>query len=205
MAHPEETMQRASHALVGGGEKDVSGERDVWAVDPVDAQGLDDLLAEYGTVRGVVVLVDRHSRDAADIANRHGVPVYLPEFVDVSVDAPVEQVSGTLPDSAFEVTKTVDWPGWTEAALYDGETLVVGDAFGSADYFTARGERVGLHPLLRIKPPAAFRQFEPARVFTGHGEGVTENGASALRDALNGARARAPAVWLNGLKAVLPD
>ena len=87
IAYPDEDMQRASHAVVGenGG---------VWVVDPVDAAGLDELLAEYGEVAGVVVLLDRHKRDAAAIATRHDVSVYVPDFMDAvaqELDAPVER------------------------------------------------------------------------------------------------------------------
>src|SRR5699024_3715660 len=60
LAHPDERMQRASHAL--------STDDGVWLVDPVDADGLDDLLAEEGDVAGVVILLDRHKRDAARLA-----------------------------------------------------------------------------------------------------------------------------------------
>ncbi|MFB6081509.1 MAG: hypothetical protein ABEJ67_01680, partial [Halanaeroarchaeum sp.] len=55
-AHPEETMQRTSHALAVDG--------DVWVIDPVDAEGVDDLVSDLGDVVGVVVLLDRHQRDA---------------------------------------------------------------------------------------------------------------------------------------------
>src|SRR6056297_397306 len=85
IAFPEEGMQRASHALAVDGE--------VWLVDPVDAEGLDDLAAEFGDVAGVVVLLDRHKRDAAAIASRHDVAVHLPEFMSGiadEFDAPVE-------------------------------------------------------------------------------------------------------------------
>jgi hypothetical protein len=203
IAHPQETMQRASHALVGGaGHGDGDGS-DVWVVDPVDADGIDDLFAEFGDVRGVLVLMDRHARDAATVAARHDVPVYVPDCVDVSVDAPTESVTGVLPDSDFEVVETIDWPGWTEAALYDGETLVVGDALGTADYFTTSSERIGVHPMLRIKPPSALRQFAPDRILCGHGDGVLQDGTSALRGALHGARKRAPRLWAQALGSLV--
>ena len=63
IAFPDEKMKRASHALADGD--------DVWLVDPVDVDGLDDTLADLGTVRGVVVLLDRHTRDSAALARRH--------------------------------------------------------------------------------------------------------------------------------------
>ncbi len=194
VAYPDETMRRTSHALAVDG--------DVWLIDPVDAEGIDELLADLGEVRGVVVLMDRHSRDAVTFARRYDVPVYVPPFVDVDVDAPTEQLVGRLPDSEFQVVQTVDWPGWSEAALYDGETLVVGDLVGSVEYFVAGPERIGVHPMLRVIPPRVLREFSPERVLTGHGDGVMENGAAALQTAVDGARRRAPKVWLRGLRSL---
>jgi hypothetical protein len=194
VAYPEETMRRASHAI--------TVERDVWLVDPVDAEGIDDLLADLGEVRGVVVTMGRHARDAATLARRYDVPVHVPPFVNVDVNAPTEDLVGRLPDTDYQVVQTVDWPGWSEAALYDGETLVVGDLVGTADYFRAGPERVGVHPMLRLKPPHVLREFSPERILTGHGRGVMEDGTAALRTALDGARRRAPTVWLRGLRSL---
>lgn len=195
IAHPEETMERASHLVVSGG--------DVWVIDPVDADGIDDLVAEFGDVRGVVVLLDRHTRDAASIARRYDVPVFVPSFV--TVDVPVETVSFSerLPDSEYEVFEILDWPGWTEAALYDGDTLVVPEALGGNEYSLAGRERIGVHPALRLTPPKTLKQFSPGRILTGHGSGILEDGTDALEYALNGARSRAPRVWLNGLKTLV--
>ncbi len=196
IAHPEEAMQRASHALV-------TDDGDVWVVDPVDADGVDDLFAELGEVRGVVVLMDRHGRDAAAVAQRHDVPVYVPSFVDPGIDARTQPVTDRLPDTDFEVVRTVDWPGWDEAALYDGKTLVVGDTLGTAQYFTTGDERVGVHPMLRVKPPKALEQFEPERILVGHGEGVMEDATNALEFALDGARRRAPRAWLDAVRSMV--
>ena len=195
IAYPDEAMQRTSHALVVDG--------DVWLIDPLDAPGLDDALADLGEIRGVVVLMGRHSRDAATFARRYDVPVHVPPFVNVDVSAPTEDLVGRLPDTEFQVVQTVNWPGWTEAALYDGETLVVADLVGTVDYFLAGPERVGVHPMLRVKPPRVLREFSPERILTGHGAGVMENGADALQTAVDGARRRAPTVWLRGLKSML--
>jgi len=194
IAHPAEAMQRASHVL--------ETEGGVWVVDPVDAEGVDDLFAEFGDVRGVVVLMDRHARDAVAVAGRHDVSVQVPSFVDPRIDAPTQPVSGALPGSEYEIVRTVDWPGWDEAALYDGKTLVVGDAVGTSEYFTAGTERVGVHPMLRVKPPRALRTFHPERILVGHGRGVLTDASQALTHALDGARRRAPEAWLNGLKAM---
>ncbi|MFB6270323.1 MAG: hypothetical protein ABEH83_10285 [Halobacterium sp.] len=195
IAHPEEGMRRASHAL--------ATENGVYAVDPVDADGVDDLFAEFGGLAGTVVLMDRHARDAAAIADRHDVPVYVPSFVDPEIETATQPVSGALPGSDYGVVRTVDWPGWDEAALWDGETLVVGDALGTTDYFKTADERLGVHPLLRISPPRRLGGFQPERILVGHGEGVLSEATTALDDALDGARRRAPKVWLNGLKQFL--
>lgn len=208
IAHPEEGMRRASHLLVGaddgngasGGEE--SDGAAVWLVDPLDAPGVDDLCAEHGDVAGVVALLDRHTRDAAAVARRHDVPVYLPGNVDADLDdVSVERVTGRLADSGFEVRTVVDWPGWREAALYDGETLVVADAVGTAGYYTARSERLGVHPALRLAPPQSLRNLSPERVLVGHGEGVMVAGAEALQTALSGARRRLPEAWAKAPRA----
>lgn len=193
IAHPGEQMRRASHALVDGD--------DVWVVDPVDAEGLDDRLAEHGDVAGVVVLLGRHERDCAAVANRHDVAVHAPPFVPVDVTAPVERVPGTLGDTDFEVLEAVNWPGWHEAALSDGDTLVVADALGTTDYYRGGDERLGVNPVLRLTPPEAFEDLAPERVLCGHGDGVHEDASAALRRALDGARKNAVDAWLNGLRA----
>ncbi|WP_432419608.1 MBL fold metallo-hydrolase [Halobacterium zhouii] len=214
IAHADETMERASHALrvpersetadSANGEAASAGSGDdVWIIDPVDADGIDELVAELGSVRGVVVLLDRHTRDAAAVARRYDVPVYVPSFVDANVPTETKRFSGRLPDSEYDVITVVDWPGWTEAALYDGETLVVADALGTASYFRAGRERVGVHPVLRLTPPSAFEGLRPERILTGHGRGVMEDGTDALRYALDGARSRAPQAWLRGLKSMV--
>ncbi|MFC7045586.1 hypothetical protein ACFQH6_09375 [Halobacteriaceae archaeon GCM10025711] len=192
IAHPDETMQRASHAVAVDG--------DVWVFDPVDAPDLDDLLAELGDVKGVVVTMDRHSRDAAAVATRHHARVHLPSFVRVSVDAPVERVGAKLGDTDFRTVKVLNWPWWQEAAFFDGETLVVGDALGNASYFTAGDERLGVHPMLRLLPPAALRGLAPDRILVGHGTGVLEDATPALDAALRNARRGLPEAWLTGLR-----
>ncbi len=213
IAHPNEEMRRASHALrVPAGEPgtdDASGgagstdDGDVWIIDPVGADGVDDLFAEFGDVRGVVVLMDRHGRDAAAVAQRHDVPIFVPSFVDPGIDARTQPVTDRLPGTDFEVVRTVDWPGWDEAALFDGETLVVGDAVGTATYFTTGDERVGVHPMLRVKPPRALEGLRPERILVGHGEGVMRDATSALEYALDGARRRAPKAWLDAVRSMV--
>lgn len=199
LAHPEETMQRASHAL--------ATDEGVWVVDPVDADGVDDLITEFGDVAGVVVLLNRHYRDADAIARRHDVPVYVPSwFGEVEdVDAPFRRFDGRLPGTQFRVSKVVDSFGWAEAALYDESagTLVVPESVGNGPYYTTGDERLGVHPMMRLTPPSALRGLRPERVLVGHGHGVLDNAASALEDALDGARRRTPKLYLENLRMLV--
>jgi hypothetical protein len=200
IAYPGEKMQRASHAL--------ATEAGVWLIDPVDTPDLDDRLAEYGEVEGVVVLVGRHTRDASTIANRHDVPVYLPEPLASTreeLDAPAEVFGGALPGTGYRTVTLLDTPVWTEIALYDDEsgTLVVPESVGTVDYFLAPGERLGVHPARRLFPPSALEGFVPERILVGHGEGVTEDAGSALRAALSGSRSKGPGLYAKTLRSFL--
>jgi hypothetical protein len=201
IAYPEERMQRASHAL--------ATDDGVYVVDPVDVPNLDDLLADHGEVAGVVVLLDRHKRDAAAVARRHDVPVCLPATMAGladDLDAETEVVRRELGDSGFAVHEVLDNALWTEAALFhegDG-TLVVPEAVGTCDYFLTSGERLGVHPALRLTPPKRLRRFEPERVLVGHGAGVLDDAAAALEDAVTGARGRAPRLYAKAFRSFLP-
>ena len=202
IAHPDEAMQRASHVL------EVDGE--AWIIDPVDAAGIDDLFAEFGEVTGVVVLLDRHKRDAAAIANRHDVPVFLPDFfegVSEELDAPVARFSRTLSDTGLEAQTVVNNRFWQEVALYnpaDG-TLVVPESVGRAAYFLAGSERLGVHPMRRAIPPRAeLGRFTPERVLVGHGHGVMTDAATALEDALANSRRRMPLLYAGMARQLFP-
>jgi glyoxylase-like metal-dependent hydrolase (beta-lactamase superfamily II) len=100
----------------------------------------------------------------------------------------------------FEVVQAVDAPGWREVALWwrERRVLVVADALGTARYFLAPGERLGVHPLLRLLPPRSLAAFEPEHVLCGHGEGIHSDAARALLEAIESARRRTPR-WLVGL------
>jgi hypothetical protein len=195
IAHPDERMQRASTALVDGD--------DVWVIDPVDAPGLDDLLAEFGDVAGVVVGLDRHFRDADTVASRHDVAVHAPSWmsgVREEVNAPIERFDSYLADTDIRAIRVRDSsvPPWQEVALYreaDG-TLVVPEAVGAGTFFLVDPERLGVHPALRLFPPRqALGSLSPKRVLTGHGGGVEDRATEALRDALAGSRTRAPKLY----------
>ena len=202
IAHPEETMQRASHAL------EIDGE--VWVFDPVDAEGLDELLAEFGEVAGVVVMLDRHKRDAAAVAERHDVPVYLPGFfegVSEEIDARVVRFGSELAETGLEVHVLKNSRFWQEVAVYDPdrETLLVPESVGTAEYFLAGEERLGVHPMRRPVPPTRqLGGFTPERVLVGHGEGVLTGASRALQDALSGSRRRTPLLYAGNVRTFLP-
>lgn len=203
VAHPEETMERASQALAVDG--------DVWLVDPVDADGVGELYADLGEVVGVVVGLDRHKRDAAAFADRHDVSVYVPSWMRRSVEddlrAPVETFDDRLPGTDYRAIRVLNNRFWKEVALYDGDggTLVVPEAVGTAEYFLASGERLGVHPMLRGLPPrSALGGLRPERVLTGHGGGVATDGADALADALSGSRRRMPGLYAKTVRGMLP-
>lgn len=189
IAHPGERMERASHAL--------ATDAGMWLVDPVDAPELDDLLAEHGEVSGVVVLLDRHRRDAATLADRHGVPVTLIGPLGrlaADIDVAVECVEGGLPDTGYRSLILHDNRMWREVALYDSEdgTMIVPEAVGTAGYYLAPGERLGVHPMLRFTPPRQLVGRDPERVLVGHGRGIETDAAAALDEAVEGARRRLP-------------
>lgn len=194
IAYPDEGMQRASHAL--------DTKAGIWLVDPIDADSLDERIAELGEVTGVVLLLDRHERDAARIADRHGVPVTRPPGITRKVDVPATDVTGGLPETDFEFLEVLDWPGWHEVALWDGGTLVVPESLGTNAFGKAGKEPVGLNPVSRLSPPKHLAQYEPERLLVGHGSPVLEGATPAMQDALANARRRIPNAWLRAIKAI---
>ncbi|QAU14342.1 hypothetical protein EKH57_05805 [Halorubrum sp. BOL3-1] len=210
VAYPDETMERASHAFAV--HNDEADEDDIWVVDPVDAPGVDDLLAELGTVAGVVIGLDRHVRDSDEIAARHDVPVYVPERMtgvesDIDPDVDVERFGARLADTGFEAIRIRDSsvPPWQEVGLFDGETLIVPESLGTGSYFRGDRERLGVHPMLRLTPPTStLSGLNPERVLVGHGVGVHERAAVALEDALSDSRSKAPGLYASTLRSALP-
>lgn len=181
IAHPEETMQRASHALVT--------DEDVWVIEPVDGAGLDDLLTSLGQVRGVVVLLEQHVRDAPALARRHDVAVHSPPWLQLDLDVPLERFSGRLGETEFELVTVLANRLWREGALYDGETLYVPESVGTATYFLAPGEDLGVSHMRRPWPPReSLGGLEPSRLLVGHGPGIATEAGPTLQSAIENAR-----------------
>jgi hypothetical protein len=170
----DETMRRSSHVLVEEGR--------AWVIDPVDGDGVEERIREAGTPAGVLQLLDRHNRDSRSLADRLAVPLHV---------LPVETMG------PFEFVRVLDARKWKEVALWwpHRRLLVVAEAVGSAPPFVAPGERLGVHPLLRLTPPRRqLGDFQPDIVLCGHGEGVLADAAEPLHAALRTARRRIPKV-----------
>ena len=175
-------LGRTSHALVAYG--------GVWLVDAVEPPDtVSRALAALGDVAGVIQLLDRHSRDSAKLAKRFGVE---------HVVAYAGQ-NGT----PFELVPLVRRRQWREVALWwpERRVLVCGDALGTIGYFLSPGDRVGVHPLLRLFPPRRLAPLDPEHVLVGHGEGIHDDATTALHEALATARRRAPGVLVGAVRA----
>lgn len=186
---PTERLQRASHVL---------DDSQTWIVEPVDGDGVDALLAEYQPLAGVVVLMDRHTRDAAAIAARHDLPVYVPRGLDKIADKLSVRAERfeTLPGTELTARTVIDSRLWQEATLYDGQRLLVPEALGTAPHFLTATERLGVHPALRGVPPrTSLSGLTPDRILVGHGTPITDRATTALGDALAGSRRRLPALY----------
>ncbi|TMK77719.1 MAG: hypothetical protein E6G45_08980 [Actinobacteria bacterium] len=179
----EDFLRRTSHAVLAGGW--------VWLIDVVDGAGIDERIRALGEPAGIVQLVDRHGRDCAAVAERLGVPLHVTP-------------RDTPPGAPFELRPVLSRRWWREVALWfpAERILACGDALGSAGYFVARGEPLGVHPLLRLIPPRrALDGLEPKHILFGHGEGVHGvEAASALHEALATSRRRLPAALLSAVR-----
>jgi hypothetical protein len=169
-------MRRGSHALADDGR--------VWLVDPVAGEGLADRIAALGEVRGVIQLVDRHPRDCAALAARYGVPHHL---------LPRDGVPG----APFTPLVLADRRWWREVALWwpEHRALMVAESVGTAPYYLAPGQRLGLHPLMRLTPPRELGAYDPEHLLPGHGAAVSGAAvAGDLRRAIAHSRRDIPGV-----------
>ncbi|MGZ4299944.1 MAG: hypothetical protein ACXVVK_23150 [Solirubrobacteraceae bacterium] len=169
-------MRRAAHALRADGR--------VWLIDPFEDEVALSAATELGRPAAVIQLLDRHNRDCGPIAQRLEVPLLrVPEAVE---------------DSPFTVIRVISRPWWREVALWweAQRALVVAEAVGTAPAF-ALGRRVGVHPMLRLRPPKApLTSYSPERLLVGHGAALQSGAADAIRDALSGALTDIPQLVL---------
>lgn len=169
-------MRRAAHALRAGGR--------VWLVDPFDDDTALSAVTELGTLAAVIQLLDRHNRDCGPIAQR--------------LEIPLLRLPGSVSDSPFTVVPVMSRPWWREVALWwEAErALVVAEAVGTAPAFTL-GRRVGIHPLLRLRPPrGALTAHSPERLLVGHGAAIESGAAAAIDEALSGSLSDIPQLVL---------
>jgi hypothetical protein len=181
IANPDERMQRASVALaVDGG---------CLLFDPVDAEGLDNTLAGIGQVLGVCHLLDRHGRDSAALAARHGAPRLTPS-----------ELGRSTAYRELELREVYRARRWHETAVWlkERRLLIVPESVGTLPFFRAHPhDRLGLHPLTRLKPPrAALAGLEAETIAVGHGAPVIGGAAADLRKALIAARSDIPSALL---------
>lgn len=173
-------LQRTSHALAADGR--------VWIVDPIEGDGVDERIRALGEPAGVIQLLDRHERACAAFAGRLGVPLHV--------------VPRELPETPFAVRPVLRNRLWHEVALWwpERRILVCADALGTVPFFCAGDEPIGVHPLLRLRPPRALRGLDVAHVLVGHGEGLADG--AAVERALTTARRRIPR-WLAGVPQIV--
>jgi hypothetical protein len=175
----DEPATRTSHVLAAGGRS--------WLVDPVDWPEAIDRARELGEPAGVLQLLDRHNRDCSILAARLGVPHLV---------TPDE-----IPGAPFTCVTVRRTKRWAETALWWAEerTLVVAEAVGTNNFYTAGRATAGVHLLLRLTPPRSLLgSLEPEHLLVGHGAGLHgKDAADGLREALARSRAGLPRALLN--------
>jgi hypothetical protein len=169
-------MRRAAHALRADGK--------VWLIDPFEDEVALSAATELGSPAGVIQLLDRHNRACGPIAQR--------------LEVPLLRVPTEVGDSPFTVISVISRPWWREVALWwEAErALVVAEAVGTAPAF-ALGRRVGLHPMLRLRPPKGpLTARSPERLLVGHGAALESGATAAISDALSGSLTDIPQLVL---------
>lgn len=169
----EEPMRRACHALVDKGR--------VWIVDPVADEAALARAAELGEPQAVLQLLDRHNRHCEAVAERLGVPLL--------------RVPDSVPGSPFEAIPALRGPLWQETALWwpQRKALIVAEVVGTSKLYTAGKAQVGMHIMLRPRPPGTLRGYRPEHLLVGHGPGVHgPDAAAGLEEAYARARRDLP-------------
>lgn len=203
VAHPDEPTMRASHAIRGAD--------GVWVFDPIDAPGIHGHLNDLGTIAGIAVQSNFHTRDAATFSQRYDVSIHLPVWMDrvaERVDAQTERFRAP-PGELVELggsgimMRTIDPLTFSrEAIVYrltDG-TLRIPDMVFTA--LTVGRERLSYDFAHRLAPPREpLADLDPERILVGHGEGVFDDAAGALEYTMDNARRLLPRA---ALKQALP-
>jgi hypothetical protein len=173
-----DALERASHALAGDDGR-------VWLVDAIDDAAALERAAALGPPAGVIELFDRHGRDCCAVAERLGVPFH--------------PLPATLGDAPFTVLPVLDVPGWHEVALFwpARRALVAGEVVGTARHYAVGRGPAGVHPFLRLRPPASLRGFRPEHLLVGHGRPLHGTEVpGALEDAFSRTRRDMPLMAL---------
>lgn len=198
LAVPDELMQRSSHVI--------EGKSGSWLIDPLDGQGVENLLPDASKITGIVLTLDRHQRDCAYFARKFDVPVALARplrGVEDELACATESTDRFCADTGWSVLPLLDGPGWHEIALVseDEATVWISEVVGTAPYFCAPGELLGVHPIIRLRPPRKrLAPLAPERIVVGHGRGILTDGTRLLQEAMHNARRRAPQAYVNFLK-----
>ena len=180
----------------------------VWLVDPIDAPGLDELLATLGRVRGVLVLLDRHLRDSAQLAERHGARLIVPRGEwrrgHPMPDGAEQFEPGPLAGTPFEVAPVIERGGqWLEWLLWwqQRRILVIAEVVGRSTVYEPSPHGAGLHPALHVMGApdplveGSLRErieAAPVRLLLGHGELESTTRLASIEEPLHGARRRLP-------------
>ena len=176
IADPDERMQRASVALVVEG--GCLRLRSRWM--PTASMTL---LAGIGQVLGVCRCSIATAATPLSLAARHGAPRLTPSELGRSTAYP-----------EIETREVYRARRWHETAVWltDRRLLIVPESVGTVPFFLAHpGDRLGIHPLARVKPPrAALAGLDPDTIAVGHGAPVIGAAAADLARALRSARAR---------------
>jgi hypothetical protein len=189
IADRADPLSRCSTALVL--------DQGVLLIDPVDTPGLDQRIEQAGTPIGVCRLIDRHRRDTTAITQRLGVAELAP--------AVLAGTAPPLPSGEIEERVVLAAPGWNESVLWlpERRLLIIAEAVGSSRFFLAHDDdRLGVHPLLRLRPPRGALAVAADVVACGHGEPVSD-AADALRAAVASARQSLPHLVRRAARSVV--
>jgi hypothetical protein len=98
---------------------------------------------------------------------------------------PFLRIPSAIPDSPFEVLDALSLPGWRETALWwpARRALVVAEVVGTAPHYAVGEGELGIHPMLRLRPPALLRGYRPEHLLVGHGPPVRGTPTAALDEA----------------------